>query len=211
MIAESECQDLKPSRNGVHSPDKVAPSDTEDNGTAPAKNQDARGRFVAGNTCGRGNPFARRMASLRSSLLQVLTPERMQALGEKLYARALRGDCGAAKLLLVYSIGKPVGATDPDTLDLQEWLHMQSFPSRAEVLATMLDAQDPAMAVEVIDGVLPKDDFAKGAARLMPPKGEDDDDEDDDDFDMETGTTSAQRDLHEQIGQVRKQRAKRRG
>jgi hypothetical protein len=209
MIAESECPDSRPSRNGVHCPDKAAPSETEFNGAPPATNHDTSGRFVAGNKCGRGNPFNRRMASLRTSLLQVLTPERMQALGEKLYARALRGDCSAAKLLLLYSVGKPGGVVDPDTLDLQEWLHMVKFPSRAEVLATMLDAQDPAMAVEVIDGALPKDDFAKGAARLMPPKSEDDDD--DDDFDLETGTTAAQRELHEQIDQVRKQRTRRRG
>jgi hypothetical protein len=210
MIAESECQDLKPSSNGVHRHDEAAPSETESNGAAPAKNQDALGRFVAGNTCGRGNPFARRMASLRTSLLQVLTSERIQELGEKLYARALKGDCAAAKLLLVYSVGKPGSVVDPDTLDLQEWLHMLKFPTRAEVLATMLDAQDPALASEVIDGVLPKDDFAKGAARLMPSKSEDDD-EDDDDFDMQSGTTSAQRELHEQIDQVRKQRTRRRG
>jgi hypothetical protein len=92
--------------------------------------RDASGRFAAGNRLGKGNPHARRMAALRQAFLSVATEERMKALGEKLYAQAVRGDWQAAKLFLLVVIGRPANAVDPDTLDREEWLLCQEWPEK---------------------------------------------------------------------------------
>jgi hypothetical protein len=81
----------------------------------------AGGRFAAGNRFGQGNPHARRMAALRQAFLSTATEERMRDLGEKLYAAAVGGDWQAAKLFLLFVIGRPADAVNPDTLDRDEW------------------------------------------------------------------------------------------
>jgi hypothetical protein len=92
-----------------------------------AEGRDAGGRFARGNKGGPGNPHARRVAALRSALLEALTPERMRTLAERLYDRALGGDTAAAKLLLAYALGRPAQPVNPDRLDLDEWgLRMDS-------------------------------------------------------------------------------------
>jgi hypothetical protein len=102
-----------------------------------AGGRDAHGRFARGNRGGPGNPHARRVAELRSALLEALTPERMRALAESLYASALGGDVAAAKLLLAYTLGRPAPAVDPDRLDSEEWRSTREGPHCAEVLALM--------------------------------------------------------------------------
>src|SRR5262249_6955035 len=89
---------------------------------APKKDgRDSRGRFAVGNRGGVGNPFARQVAALRARMLAYCTPERMDMLIEKLFAMAHEGDRAAAKLILSYSLGKPVHVVDPDRLDVDEW------------------------------------------------------------------------------------------
>src|SRR5262249_3877820 len=88
------------------------------NGAAPNRDgRDSRGRFALGNRGGVGNPFARQVAALRARMLAYCTPERMDRLIEKLFAMAYEGDRGAAKLILSYSLGKPVRVVDPDRVD----------------------------------------------------------------------------------------------
>jgi len=70
------------------------------------------------------------MAALRQAFLSVATEERMKALGEKLYAEAVGGDWQAAKLFLLFVIGRPAVAVDPDTLDRDEWLQCQEWPEK---------------------------------------------------------------------------------
>src|SRR5262249_42545557 len=101
---------------------------------ALAEGRDAGGRFARGNKGGPGNPHARRVAALRSALLEALTPERMQTLAERLYDRPLAGDTAAAKLLLAYALDRPAPAVDPDRLDLDEWRLRQDCPQLAEVV-----------------------------------------------------------------------------
>ena len=105
--------------------------------TPATAGRDADGRFAAGNRLGKGNPHARRMASLRQAFLSVATEERMKALGEKLYAEAVGGDWQAAKLFLLFVVGRPAVAVDPDTLDRDEWKQSQEWPHPADVLATL--------------------------------------------------------------------------
>jgi hypothetical protein len=93
------------------------------------------GRFTAGNHFGKGNPHARRMASLRQAFLSVATEERMRALGEKVYAEAIAGDWQAVKMFLMFVIGRPAAAVNPDTLDSEEWKQCQEWPHNSDVWA----------------------------------------------------------------------------
>jgi hypothetical protein len=120
----------------------------------------AKGTFAPGNQFARGNPNARRMAALRSALLGCLTEERMKALGEKLYAAAVEGDWIAAKLLLVYAVGKPGGAVDADRLDLDEWKILDAAPTLAQYLRLSLDGVDPKDAAEVFKKLHPQGEAA---------------------------------------------------
>ncbi len=88
---------------------------------AAATDRDARGRFAAGNPGGPGNPFARRVAALRSALVESVTNEDIAAITRTLIDMARDGDVPAAKLLLAYAIGKPGDTVQPDRLDLDEW------------------------------------------------------------------------------------------
>jgi hypothetical protein len=87
------------STNGaLHTP--LAPSG--DGGHDPVT-----GRFQPGNPGGRGNPFAKRVAALRSALLDAVTPEDIAAAVRALIDRAKAGDVAAIRELLDRCIGKP--------------------------------------------------------------------------------------------------------
>jgi hypothetical protein len=91
------------------------PSANGDNG------RDASGRFAKGNSAGRGNPFARKVAALRAAFLKDLTRDDIKEIVATLKAQAKKGDVAAARLLLSYSLGKPDKAVDVDRLDADEW------------------------------------------------------------------------------------------
>jgi hypothetical protein len=98
-----------------------AVNDAERQETAPEDTgRDARGRFTAGNAGGPGNPFARRVASLRTILLECVNDEEMRHIAGQLVVMAKAGDLAAIKLLFQYVLGKPAVTVDPDTLDQQE-------------------------------------------------------------------------------------------
>jgi hypothetical protein len=99
--------------------------------------RDAHGRFVTGNPGGPGNPFARRVAALRSALLASVAPEDIQAVACELVRQAREGNLAAARLLLSYTLGKPAPAVDPDTLDLHEFKLYRRVPDPSQA---MLDA-----------------------------------------------------------------------
>ena len=54
------------------------------------------GRFLPGNRAGRGNPQARRVAALRATLLQTVTPDDLTAVVRALIDKAKGGDVAAA-------------------------------------------------------------------------------------------------------------------
>src|SRR5437868_856974 len=82
--------------------------------------RDRRGRFTAGNAGGPGNPFARRVALLRTILMECVTEEEMGTIARQLVNLAKSGDLAAIKLLFQYTLGKPAATVDPDTLDQKE-------------------------------------------------------------------------------------------
>lgn len=65
------------------------------------------GRFLPGNPGGRGNPFAKRVAVLRSALLEAVTPEDIAAVVRALIDKAKSGDVAAIRELIDRCIGKP--------------------------------------------------------------------------------------------------------
>jgi hypothetical protein len=90
-------------------------------GADPKPQRDARGRFARGNSGGPGNPFGRRLAQLREFLLRSATEQNVERLANMLMEKAFAGDMAAAKLLLLYWIGKPKEVVEPDRVDVEEW------------------------------------------------------------------------------------------
>ena len=77
------------------------PSPNGDNG------RDAAGRFQPGNPGGPGNPFAKRVAELRSALLEAVGAEDVKHVVKALADKAKGGDVAAAKVLLDRLFGQP--------------------------------------------------------------------------------------------------------
>lgn len=79
----------------------------------------ADGRFQPGNAGGPGNPFARRTAELRRTLLGAVSDDDLRAIVAKLVERAKTGDMAAIREVLDRLIGKPGESANPDHIDRQ--------------------------------------------------------------------------------------------
>ena len=77
------------------------PSPNGSNGRA------AGGRFAAGNAGGPGNPHAKLVARLRSSLYKAISPADLQDVLQALLTSAKGGDVPAARELLQRLLGPP--------------------------------------------------------------------------------------------------------
>jgi hypothetical protein len=100
--------------------------------------RDARGRFIPGNKGGPGNPFARKVAELRKTLVNFVTEDDMKHIAFVLKERAMGGELAAIKLLFQYILGKPTEAIDPDRLDVDEWQKLQETARPAEEMTTVM-------------------------------------------------------------------------
>jgi ribosomal protein L17 len=78
------------------------PSTTEPNG------RDKHGRFIAGNRIAIGNPHAKRVAQLRSSLLKSVSRDDVKEIVRKLVSLAKEGDTVAARILFDRILGRPI-------------------------------------------------------------------------------------------------------
>ena len=90
------------------------PSTNGTNGRKP------NGQFAKGNSGGPGNPYARRVARLRSALLDAVGENGLADIVQGMVTAAKGGDVAAAKLLLSYLLGKPVESVEPDYVDIHE-------------------------------------------------------------------------------------------
>ncbi len=124
--------------------------------TSAAPGRDGKGRFARGNKYGPGNPFARQTAALRSALLRKLTEEQIERVADKLIEQALEGDLAAIRLVLLYAIGKPTPAMNPDDLDRQELEYHRA------------DRVTPEEMRELTAKVMPLD-MANELLRIMAP------------------------------------------
>jgi hypothetical protein len=78
------------------------------------------GTFAPGNQAAKGNPFARRVARLRTVLLESVTEDDLRVIVKKILDKAKGGDLAAAKTVFDYTTGKPKGTLNPDALDAEE-------------------------------------------------------------------------------------------
>jgi hypothetical protein len=115
----------------------------------PKANPDAR--FAPGNAAP-ANPFARRVAELRSALVEALTPGDVREIVVALTFRAKAGNVSAAKLLFQYALGKPLPATHPDRLDADEVQALKANAMSGDVVRA-LDATPAAPALAVLRDV----------------------------------------------------------
>lgn len=69
--------------------------------------RDKSGRFVKGNSLGKGNPQIVRVAALRREALSRFTPKDVVDVLDKMHRMALSGDVPAARVFLSYAIGQP--------------------------------------------------------------------------------------------------------
>ncbi len=66
------------------------------------------GRFLPGNKLAKGNPYARKVAALRSALFSAVKPADLVSVVGKMLALAVGGDVQAAKLILDRVLGPPL-------------------------------------------------------------------------------------------------------
>jgi|SRR5215510_650187 len=113
------------------------PSTNGGNGRDPA------GRFTKGNPGGPGNPFARRVALMRQTILEAVSDEDLRAIVRVLVDQAKRGENHSVQILFDRLFGKPTAAPDPDRVKLEELLLAklvrQARPTRTELLLAEID------------------------------------------------------------------------
>jgi hypothetical protein len=149
----------KPSANG-HANGKPARKPSAAPPAAPAAPPPAAadrgpgGQFQPGCRPGPGNPFAKRVATLRKALLDSVTEADVAKVGQFLLRRSLSGDVAAAKVLLAYVVGKPTPPVDPDRVELEAWKLLLSWPTVAEALAAST-AVRPEAARAMAEGGAP--------------------------------------------------------
>ena len=104
-------------------------------------------------------PFVRRSAK-----------RKIHALARQLYEHAVLGDRAAAKLVLVYLVGKPAAAVDPDTLDLEE-LHLYqrsaTVPNELLALLTRVPPGPLCTLLQILWPILGQD-FARQLCDHLP-------------------------------------------
>ncbi len=121
----------------------------------PKKDRDAKGKFVKGNPGGPGNPYARKIAALRQSLIKHLGPRELYEIVRLLVGQAMCGNIESTKVLFQYVIGKAPDAPDPDGVNLAEWQQYVDNPATAEAVTKLLDTLPHEQAVQALRGMWP--------------------------------------------------------
>jgi hypothetical protein len=88
----------------------LMPSENGDNG------RDACGRFMAGNPGGPGNPWARKTATLRKTLLEAVGEDDIRAVVKVLLEAARQGEPWAVRELLDRAVGKVAVTADGEVV-----------------------------------------------------------------------------------------------
>ena len=96
--------------------------------TSGSNGRDQQGKFVPGNSISKGNPHARRVAALRSALLEAVSEDDMRAVIAKVVEQSKEGDMMAAKVLFERVLGRP---TEADFVERLE--RIEAFLSEKEV------------------------------------------------------------------------------
>jgi hypothetical protein len=118
-----------------------APSQTGADGTGRLPD----GRFAVGNKLSKGNPFSRRLAGMRTALLDAVGEDQLKRVVTKMVDLAAAGDVAAATLLFQYAVGRPTRAVNPDTLDLAELRLLLRAPDITDLAGPTRVAPDVAV------------------------------------------------------------------
>lgn len=73
------------------------------------------GRFDKGNKFAKGNPYTKKVAEFRRTIMNSVTDEDVADIIYALIDKAKNGDTAAAKLVLNYTVGQPQTFESPDT------------------------------------------------------------------------------------------------
>jgi hypothetical protein len=126
------------------------------NGTnGDAAGRDRHGRFAKGNSGGPGNPFGRQVAAFRTALVAAVTAEDIQRVMAALLEQAVKGNVGAARLFLAYTVGKPAGPADPDRVDVEEWQLVQQTVARPQEVERTFTRMPVQLASKIANAALP--------------------------------------------------------
>lgn len=100
------------------------------NGATAGRN--GNGTFSKGNTFGQGNPHFRKVAGLRTALLNTIMEEDIAEIIKQMIAAAKAGDIQAAKFVLSYAVGQPDKQVNPDDTihDERQKTQREKFASR---------------------------------------------------------------------------------
>jgi hypothetical protein len=82
--------------------------------------RNTNGQFTHGNKYGKGNPYARHVARLRTLLIEAVGDDGLADIVQGMVTAAKGGDVAAAKLLLSYLLGKPADSVEPDYVEIHE-------------------------------------------------------------------------------------------
>jgi hypothetical protein len=107
--------------------------------------RDSAGRFTRGNTVAKGrvHAFAKQAAALRQAFYAEVTPGDMRRVVRTLITEATAGNLQAARLLLLWVLGKPAEAVWPDAIAARETVEAQADqtpPPLPAARGTYLDA-----------------------------------------------------------------------
>ncbi len=95
-------------------------------------------RPAAGNTFGEENPHHKRVAELRSALLDAISPEDLRAIVTKLVQQAKQGDVQAAREVLDRCLGKSVQSIEGPPI----YMVPELTPEQREVARRMAERMD---------------------------------------------------------------------
>jgi hypothetical protein len=88
------------------------------------------------------------------ALLDVVDERRLRRIVAKLADMAEAGDLVAAKLVLLYTIGKPTRAVNPDLVDQDEVALLMASPDVREVLSAARDRLPAGVALRLLGDLL---------------------------------------------------------
>ena len=92
------------------------------------------GRFTKGNSFGKGNPFSKKVALLRATLIKSVSAGDVKKIIKSLVRKAQEGDTAAAKIILPYLIGQPFTNQEIEQQNNQSEADVESL-SDAELMA----------------------------------------------------------------------------
>ena len=127
--------------------------------TPSTNGKNGTGQFTTGNRHGKGNPLFGKVATLRSAVLESITPATVKGLIKAFIERAKAGDIAAAKLILPYLIGQTATAKELEAEMVSEPIAMD-YMTDEELQAHILGIYKPGQgyvinAVEVVETVVP--------------------------------------------------------